>query len=129
MCAKVLLFFQFLWIIRVFLYLCTSKRPRVEFWWQRMTNISLRIYGLICLLFTGLGLWAQRDDMLETSQKAQDGFSSMDEFVDYQPFHITILDVVMVVLVLAACYVFGKIWKGCTYMILVLAALFYYMLR
>jgi hypothetical protein len=30
---------------------------------------------------------------------------------------------------LIACYVFGKIWKGCSYLLLAFAALMYYMLR
>ena len=53
----------------------------------------------------------------------------MDGYMDYQPIRFDLDDVVMVVLLLVACYVFGKIWKGCSYLLLILAALLFYMTR
>ena len=49
--------------------------------------------------------------------------------MDYQPVHFRMSDIIIVVLLLIACYLFGKIWKGCSYLLLAFAALMYYMLR
>jgi hypothetical protein len=32
-----------------------------------------------------------------------------------------------VLMLILACYVFGKIWKGCSYLLIIIAALFYYL--
>lgn len=53
----------------------------------------------------------------------------MDGMMDYQPIHFGLDDVLMVVMLLVCCYVFGKIWKGCSYLILLLAAAYFYFLR
>ena len=53
----------------------------------------------------------------------------MLEDMEYMPIRITFDDVLTVVLLLVACYVFGKIWKGCSYLILILAGIFYYITR
>ncbi len=58
---------------------------------------------------------------------AQDELDGMDNYMDYQPLRFGIDDVIMVVLLLVACYVFGKIWKGCSYLLLIFAALTYYL--
>ena len=57
------------------------------------------------------------------------GDMDMLEDLDYTPIRITFDDVLTVVLLLVVCYVFGKIWKGCSYLILILAGIFYYMTR
>jgi len=93
-----------------------------------MTNISLRLYALLCLLLTYLSIWAQDDDDLsELVRKGTDDLTNMEEMVDYRPFHIRFSDILMVILLVAACYVFGKIWKGCIYLIIAVAVLFYFM--
>lgn len=93
-----------------------------------MTNISLRLYALLCLLLTYLSIWAQDDDDLsELVRKGTDDLTNMEEMVDYHPFHIRFSDILMVILLVAACYVFGKIWKGCIYLIIAVAVLFYFM--
>jgi hypothetical protein len=53
----------------------------------------------------------------------------MNGMMSYHAFRIGTKDVIMVILLITACYVFGKIWRGCTYLILLLAAMFYYMLH
>ena len=83
-------------------------------------------------MLTYLSALAQdNDDMTENVPKpsGMDDFSGLDEMVDYQPLHISFMDVMTVVGIVAACYVFGKIWKGCIYMIIVVAILFYYLLH
>ncbi|MBQ9667555.1 MAG: hypothetical protein IJV45_02240 [Prevotella sp.] len=49
--------------------------------------------------------------------------------MDYQPLHFGMTEIMVVVLLLLACYVFGKIWKGCSYLILLIAAAFYFLLN
>jgi len=93
-----------------------------------MTNLSLRLYALLLLVLNALGSWAQNGDLEPSSGRRgmEDTFAStMEDASDYQSLHISFMDIVMVVLVLVSCYVFGKIWKGCTYMILVVAVAFY----
>ena len=97
-----------------------------------MTNISLRLYGILCLMLTYLSAFAQdNDDMPDDHSKTTgiDELSGFDDVVTYQPLHISFTDVMTVVAIVAACYVFGKIWKGCVYLIIVLAILFYFMLH
>ena len=55
--------------------------------------------------------------------------SMLDEEYPDWGIHITFSDVLTVVFVIVCCYVFGKIWKGCTYLIILLAVLYYYYVR
>ena len=57
------------------------------------------------------------------------GDFDMMEDMEFTPVRITFDDVLTVVVLLVVCYVFGKIWKGCSYLILILAGIFYYMTR
>jgi Ca2+-dependent lipid-binding protein len=54
---------------------------------------------------------------------------SIDEYLEYQQININITDVITILLVILACFVFGKIWRGCSYLIIVIAAIFYYLAR
>lgn len=93
-------------------------------------KISLRIYILLLAIVAKLQLWAQPDDDDDIGGVMPGRGTSLDDmedYLDYQPFHISFSDVLMIVLLLVACYVFGKIWKGCSYLLLVVAAIFYYM--
>ena len=82
-----------------------------------------------------LQLWAQDfddDDITVFSGGGRGATGMMDDMsdmIDYRPMHIRPSDIVMLVVLLVACYVFGKIWKGCTYLILAFAALMYYITR
>lgn len=84
------------------------------------------------MLLVSLGWWlrslAQPDDDEDfiPGGSGRGGMEDMEDMLDYQPFRIGFDDVVMIVLLLVACYVFGKIWKGCTYLIIVLAVVFYF---
>lgn len=85
------------------------------------------------MLLLSLGWWLRSfaqsdddDDLLPGGPSGRGGMEDMEDLMDYQSFRIGFDDVVMIVLLLLACYVFGKIWKGCSYLIIVLAVIFYY---
>ena len=92
----------------------------------------MKIYLILCLALMRLQSWAQDDgddfDMPD-GRGLTNGLEGGEDFVDYQAFRFSISDILMVVLLIVACYVFGKIWRGCTYLILALAAIFYFMLH
>lgn len=84
---------------------------------------------LLITLFGWLRAIAQPDDDDDLGgmlPRRGGGLDDMEDLIEYRPFHISFSDVLMVVLLLVACYVFGKIWKGCAYLLLIFAALFYY---
>ena len=99
-----------------------------------LDNLSLRFWVFLCVVFWNIRLWAQdyddNDDGYTPSRDigGVDGID-MDAMADYQPINISATDVFMVALLIVACYVFGKIWKGCSYLLLVFAALMYYLIR
>ena len=97
-----------------------------------MKNLSLKIYLSVCMLVLFLRSHAQTIDIDgqargRRGRDAQEELDGMDSYMDYQPLRFGIDDVIMVVLLLVACYVFGKIWKGCSYLLLIFAALVYYL--
>ena len=97
-----------------------------------MEKISLRLYVLLCTAIMWLQSWAQNnvenDDMTGRRQ-IDSSEESIDEYLEYQQININFSDVITILLVILACYVFGKIWRGCTYLIIVIAAIFYYLAR
>jgi len=100
--------------------------------YDMMNTLSLRLYMLLCSVAMWLRGFAQvGDDDMDSRQGPRRVMDpeEMEGMMDNSPLHFTITDVLMVVLVLGACYVFGKIWKGCSYIILLFAAIFYYMLH
>ena len=100
-----------------------------------LDNLSLRIYVFLCLIFWKIRLWAQDDDddLLPVPSRGRDSadnpFDMDDALADYHPFHLRMSDIIMVVILIVACYVFGKIWKGCSYLLIAFAALMYYLTR
>jgi hypothetical protein len=76
---------------------------------------------------------ADDDDMdMENSGRGARGTlgsEELDGMLDYYPIRFTTRDLMTVLFLIITCYVFGKIWKGCSYLILILAAIFYYMLH
>ncbi len=58
--------------------------------------------------------------------RAADGMLGMYE---QNSFHFDFFDILLFILLLVACYVFGKIWKGCSYLLLVIAAIYFYLSR
>ena len=80
-----------------------------------------------------LPAWAQLYDGDETlvdrvKTDTIDDFE-LEEMVDYHAIHITLSDIIIVLLVVVSSYVFGKIWRGCTYLIIVLGVIFYMLLH
>ena len=98
---------------------------------QKAEQILLRLYFLMFLFLNKIQLWAQDDDEgFGRVSRRGDGSDFLNEgMMDYQPIRFRMSDIIIVVLLLVACYVFGKIWKGCSYLLLAFAALMYYMLR
>jgi hypothetical protein len=100
-----------------------------------MNQLSLKIYAIICLCLFRLRTWAQDDfglDQPTTSRRSDDeltGLSGFDDMVDYRPVHIRMSDILLVIFLIVCCYVFGKIWKGCIYIILAFAAFMYFFVR
>ena len=96
-----------------------------------MKKVLFRIYCLFCTLLTGLSLRAQEldDDDMGGGRRGADDFDGLEGMMDYQPLHFGMTEIMVVVLLLLACYVFGKIWKGCSYLILLIAAAFYFLLN
>ena len=92
----------------------------------------LRLYAIVCLWMLRLQLWAQDeggDDLPFRRRGDVDEMLNPEEMLDYQPFHIRFSDILMVILLIVCCSVFGKIWKGCVYMILAFAAFMYFFVR
>jgi len=102
-----------------------------------MGKLFYRVYVLLCMLVLRLRAVAQtgddEDDMTPLPGKGGGGKDTgefdMLEDMEFTPVRITFDDVLTVVVLLVVCYVFGKIWKGCSYLILILAGIFYYMTR
>lgn len=67
------------------------------------------------------------DEGSPLSRKKEDDLLGDTMDIDPMPIHIGFSDILMVVCLLIACYIFGKIWKGCSYLLLILAALLYYL--
>lgn len=67
------------------------------------------------------------DEGSSLSRKKEDDLLGDTMDIDPMPIHIDFSDILMVVCLLIACYIFGKIWKGCSYLLLILAALLYYL--
>ena len=100
-----------------------------------MGKLFYRVYVLLCMLVLQLKAVAQTDDDEAMDPmpgkgggKEANGMDMLED-VDYMPIRITFDDVLTVVVLLVACYVFGKIWKGCSYLILILAGIFYFVIR
>ena len=97
-----------------------------------MEKIYLRLYVLLCTAIMWLQSWAQdnveNDDMTGRRQ-IDSSEESIDDLLEYQQIDINITDFITILLVILACYVFGKIWRGCSYLIIVIAAIFYYLAR
>ncbi len=98
-----------------------------------MERLSLRLYVLLITAASWLRAFAQEedddDDLGIMRRQDPDDMMSLEDYMDYQPFHIRFSDVMTILFILILCYVFGKIWKGCSYLILLLAVLFYFFIR
>ena len=101
-----------------------------------MNQISLRLYIFICLLWMKLQAWGQSDldddDLMGggTRSLKGDNFEELFDEMEHVPrMHIRFSDIMWTVIIIASCYVFGKIWKGCTYLIIFLVAMYIMVFR
>ena len=94
-----------------------------------------RVYVLLCMLAIRWQCLAQTagrdyDDDIPDPPKRKSDIDDLSEVIeegyDVMPIHITFSDVLTLIFILVVCYVFGKIWKGCSYLIILLAAVFYF---
>lgn len=97
-----------------------------------MRNRLLRIEISLYLLVISLCSYAQEiddADDLESVGRGQDeigGLDGLDGLNDFVPIRIGFDDILMIVGLVLACYVFGKIWRGCSYLLIIFAIIFYY---
>lgn len=98
-----------------------------------MKQLIFRVYMLLWGWLLALATWAQDydDDDLDgvSGRRGMDDLEGMDDMMSYRPIRFDTEDIIIVVALLLACYVFGKIWKGCSYLIIVIAAAFYFLLH
>lgn len=101
-----------------------------------MKQLFYRVYVLLCIFVLRLRAVAQvadDDDVVDVMPGRGSGKDTSDmdmlEDMEFTPIRITFDDVLTVVVLLVACYVFGRIWKGCSYLILILAGIFYFVIR
>ncbi|UKK48552.1 hypothetical protein L6475_00890 [Prevotella sp. E9-3] len=95
-----------------------------------MNSFSLRIYILICTTVWWLQTHAQSDDYgaSDRGRRGMEEVEEMDEMMDgVEGFNLTFSDILMIVLLVVACYIFGKIWKGCSYLLVLVAVILYFM--
>ena len=88
---------------------------------------SLRLSLLaVTLLLPRTTLRAQDDD--EGSGKFQLSDLDLDtdmDALDTSPLHFGMSDIVLLVLLVAAAYLLSKIWKGCTYIFIIVVIAIY----
>ena len=101
-----------------------------------MERLSLRLYVLLITAASWLRAFAQEedddDDFSIMRRQDPDDIMSLEDYMDitdYPQIHIRFSDILMVILVVFSCYVFGKIWKGCSYLIILVAVLFFFLMR
>lgn len=97
---------------------------------KMMEKISLRLYILVLMFLNGIQLLAQRDDIADTpSRRKEEDLFETEGMVEAQPLPFEASDIIIVILLIVACIVFGKIWKGCSYLLVAFALLMFYLLR
>ena len=98
-----------------------------------MRQLLFRVYMAVCGWLLAMATWGQDydDDDLDggSGRRGVDELDGMDGVMAYRPSRFDTEDIIVVVALLLACYVFGKIWKGCSYLIIVIAAAFYFLLH
>lgn len=93
---------------------------------------ALRLLFFLFFFLNKIQLWAQGDDDdlmgASSGRRGSNMMGTADMMEGYHPLNIRISDIIIIVLLILACYVFRKIWKGCTYLLLAFAALMYYLI-
>ena len=78
--------------------------------------------------------WAQNVDDLDPDdalgmRRGASRMDGMDDMMTTPSIHITTTHLIVLAALILACYVFGKIWKGCIYLIIVIAVAFWFLLN
>jgi hypothetical protein len=99
-----------------------------------MREILLRLNLLILTCIYTIQSYAQDFDGDSGDKFIKKGdelelMEGMEGMEGYQPFHLSFVQILLILLLIACCYIFGKIWRGCTYLIILLAVFFYFMSR
>lgn len=96
-----------------------------------MRDFLLRLYLILFVSISWLQSFAQGEDEGGGARiaKGTDETGAMDDLMSYQSFNIGFSEILLVILVIACCYIFGKIWKGCTYLIILVAVIFFFLSR
>lgn len=96
-----------------------------------MKEILLRLNLLILTCIYSILSFAQDFESNQGDKFDKNGneLDLMDGDMDYQPFSFSFFDILLILLLIACCYIFGKIWRGCTYLIILLAVIFYFLSR
>jgi hypothetical protein len=85
----------------------------------------IRLFLLACFWLTKLPLWAQDDD---DDEELYFGIRNVPlyDVEDYSFLNISYFDIFLIILVLVACILLGRVRKELVYIFLCLAALAYY---
>jgi hypothetical protein len=95
-----------------------------------MKSLYLKTSLFVWSLLMSVVARAQDDDDDQPLIRGFDDGTEMDmDSMDYIPIHFSFSDILMVLGLLVACYLVGKVWKGCSYLLLIAAALIYYLSR
>ncbi len=107
-------------------------------------RIPSRLLFLFCSLLSWTGIWARKgnddQEMEMRSRSARDVSSSARDYPegledlddtptslwDTMASNATVELIIWLVVLVIACYVFGKIWKGCSYLLILYAAIMYF---
>lgn len=119
-----------------------------------LQKIPSRLLFLFCSLLSWTGMWARKgnddQEMEMRSRSARDvsrsvrdvsrsmkdypegleGLEGLDDtptsLWDSMASNVTVELIFWLVVLVIACYVFGKIWKGCSYLLILYAAIMYF---
>ena len=101
-----------------------------------MKQLYYRLYALFMIIVFSLHSFALGefdDDEMPVAgggrRTLDDELNPMDMDMGYPRLRLHLDDILSIVALIIACYVFGKIWKGCSYLIIVLAVVYYYVIR
>lgn len=98
-----------------------------------MNTIQLRLYSLFIAIVFTLQSWAQKykeeidDDDVRTKNIDEEELEPFPNYFDDFLSHISCNDIIFIITTLSAILVFRKIWKGCSYLIVMVALLFFYL--
>lgn len=98
-----------------------------------MKTTQLRLYSLFMTIVFTLQSWAQRykeeidDDDVRIKKIDEEELEPFPNYFDDFISHISCNDIIFIFTTICAILVFRKIWKGCSYLIVMVALLFYFL--